>query len=124
MLKLRVIYIVLLIGLIVLSAFTIFQPMVKGREYSEVQKDQLLRADNEWILQLILSNNEGEDSSYAISVSVDGKEFIDNVRILAGGKYAYVRHLYPTDLSDGAVNLAVYREGAAAPFKRATYYLN
>lgn len=124
MLKLRAIYIGLLIGLVVLSAFTIFQPMVKGREYSEVQKDQLLRADNEWILQLILSNNEGEDSSYAISVSVNGKEFIDNVRILAGAKYAYVRHLYPADLGDGKVNLMVYRNGDATPFKRATYYLN
>ena len=55
----RVFYILSLVILAVLIAFTVFRPMASGDKYSEVQKEQLLETESKWIIQFAIYR-EGE----------------------------------------------------------------
>jgi len=121
--RLRIVYILSLVILGVLIAFTVFRPMIGGGEYSEVQKEQLLKTESEWIIQLNIINHEGRDQNYTITVVVDGKQYSEKVLIHDGRIFAYIHHIYPDRVSDGDVSFAIYKEGEATPFDEATYYL-
>ncbi|MFC1995389.1 hypothetical protein ACFLVM_00715 [Chloroflexota bacterium] len=123
MLKFRIIYAFLLVLLGVLAVFTVFRPMVSGEEYTEVLKDQLLQAEDEWILQFTLFNHEGEPQKYAINILVDGKQYTDDFLILDNRQYIYIGHIPRDTVSNDNVRVAIYKEGEYVPFKQGTYYL-
>ncbi len=58
--RLRAIYIAALVVLGVLLAFTVFKPMAMGEKYRQVQREQLLQTENEWIIQFDIINREGK----------------------------------------------------------------
>jgi len=121
--RLKIIYIVSLVILGVLVAFTIFQPMGGGGKYSEVQREQLLQARNQWIIEFDIINNEGRDQKYHITVEVDGKQHNDSVLINRSRMFTYIYHIYPDMITEGSVNVAIYKEGEETPFEQTTYYL-
>ena len=121
--RLKIVYILSLVILGVLIAFTVFRPMIGGGEYSEVQKEQLLQTENEWIIQLNIINHEGRDQNYTITVVVDGKPYSEKVLIHDGRVFAYIHHIYPDMVTEGDVSFAIYKEGEATPFEVVTYYL-
>jgi hypothetical protein len=121
--RLRIVYILSLVILGVLIAFAVFRPMIGGGEYSEVQKEQLLQTENEWIIQFNIVNHEGRDQKYTITVVVDGKQYSEKVLIHDGRIFTYIHHIYPDRVSDGDVSFAIYKEGEATPFEEVTYYL-
>ena len=121
--RLKIIYIVSLVILGVLIAFTVFRPMAVGREYSEVQRAQLLEAENEYIVEFDIINHEGEDKNYTINVLIDGKQYNESVLIPNGRMFTYIHHIHPNSLTEGDVRIAIYKEGEATPFEKATYYL-
>ena len=107
----------------VLIGFTVFKPMATGGEYSEVAREQLLRAEDQWIIQFDIMNHEGKDKNYTIEVLVDGKLYREDVLILDSRRFTYIHHIYPDRITEGDVGFAVYKEGEAAPFEEATYHL-
>lgn len=121
--RLKIVYILSLVILGVLIAFTVFRPMIGGGEYSEVQKEQLLQTENEWIIQFNIVNHEGRDQNYTITVVVDGKPYSEKILIHDGRIFTYIHHIYPDRVSDGDVSFAIYKEGEATPFEEVTYYL-
>ena len=121
--KLRIVYIVSLVILGVVIAFTIFRPMVSGGEFSEVQREQLLQVGDQWIIKFNIINCEGKDMSYTTKVLVDGKLYNQPVLIKDGGVFTAVHHIHPDRLTKGDVSFAVYKEGEETPIEQATYYL-
>lgn len=121
--KLRIIYIVSLVILAVLTAFTVFQPMATGSEYSEVQKEQLLQTESEWIIQFDIINHEGRDQNYTINVLVGEKLYTDIILIRDGAKFSYIQHIRRDMITVGDVSFTIYKEGEATPFEQVTYYL-
>ncbi len=121
--KLRIIYIVSLMILAVLIGFTVFRPMATGGAYTEVQKEQLLETESEWIIQFDIINHEGRDQNYTINVLVGEKAYTDSVLIRDGAKFSYIHHIPRHIITDGVVSLTIYKEGEATPFEQATYHL-
>ena len=97
--------------------------MALGGKYSEVQREQLLQTEDEWIIQLNIVNHEGSDQNYTITVVIEGKPYTEKVLILNGRMFTYIHHIYPDMVTEGDVRLAIYKEGEATPFEEATYYL-
>ena len=124
MTKLRIIFIASLVMLGVLIVFTVFRPMAKGEQYSEVQRAQLLEKEDEWIIEFDIVNQEGEDMNYTIRVFADGKLHTQNVLIRDGGMFTYIHHFYRDRLTENEVSFAVYKEGDATPIEEVTYFLN
>lgn len=121
--KLRIIYILSLVILGVLIAFTVFKPIATGKEYSEVQQEQLLQVGDQWIIKFNIINHEGKDVNYTIKVLVDEKLYNQPVLIKDGGVFTAIHHIYPDRLTEGEVSFAVYKEAEETPIEQATYYL-
>jgi len=121
--RLRIFYIVSLVLLGALIAFTVFKPMATGGEYSEVQREQLLRAEDQWIIQFDIMNYEGRDINYTIEVSIDDKLYKHPVLIPDGRMFTYIHHIYPDSIIGGDVGFAVYKEGDDIPLEEMTYHL-
>lgn len=121
--RLRIAYIASLVILAALVAFTVFRPMATGGRYSEVQEEQLLQKESEWVIQFDIINHEGKDQEYTINVLVGEKTFTESVLIRDGRRFSYMHHIRPDEITDGDVTLAVYKEGKATPFEQATYHL-
>lgn len=121
--KLRVIYILLLVILGSLVVFAVLKPMTSEREYTEVSRESVIHLENEWIIQIDLINKEGKTINYSISWSSGERTTTDRVSIKDGAKFSYIYHAYPETVKDGQVRLEIYKEGEAAPFEKATYYV-
>lgn len=121
--RLRIIYIISLVILAVLIGFTVFHPMVTGKKYSEIQREQLLQTESEWIIQFDIINHEGRDQNYIINILVSEKSYTDSVLIRDGAKFSYIYHFRPDLETDEDVRFAIYKEGEATPFEQATYHL-
>jgi len=121
--RLRITYIASLVILGVLIAFTVFQPIATVGKYTEVQKEQLLETESEWIIQFNIINHEGRDQNYTINAMVGEELFSENVLIRDGRRFSYIHNIRRDMLTDGVVTFAIYKEGEATPFEQATYYL-
>ncbi|MFC1984490.1 hypothetical protein ACFLU0_00545 [Chloroflexota bacterium] len=107
-------------------AFTVFRPMVVGEKYSEVQRESLLKTEEGWIIQFDLINNEGEDQSYTISLSIDDdKPYKEDVFLPDGRIYRFVRRIHAGELAGdtGRVDLVIYKNDESTPIEHLTYYL-
>jgi len=120
---LKIAYVVGLVILGVLVVFTVFRPMMTGGEYSEVQQEQLLQTENEWIIQFDIINHEGRDRNYGIDVLVDGRPSTLTVAIPDGGLFTYIKHIRKDTVTDGEVTFTIYKEDEDTPFEEVTYYL-
>ncbi len=121
--KLKVIYIVALVVLGVLVAFTIFRPMATGREYSDVVKEHLLYTEDEYIIEFDIVNHEGEDKNYTISVLIDGELSSKVFLVRDGHVFTYIHHIYRDKIIEPTVSFTIYKEGEDSPFEQTTYYL-
>ena len=123
MLRLRVIYILSLVVLVVLVIFTVFKPMTTNAEYTEVQQEQLLETEDEWIIQFDISNHEGKKQRYTIKALTGDKLYSEDVSIMENGKFTYIHRIPKEKKFDGNVAFAIHKDDAIEPFKQATYYL-
>ena len=121
--RLRIAYIASLVILAVLIATTIFRPMVTAGQYSEVQREQLLQTEDEWIIQFDIINHEDEERNYTITVLFDDKQYAEDVSILHGSTFTYIHRIRRDIAGNSDVIFALYKEGETEPFKQATYYL-
>ncbi len=121
--KLRIFYIFSLVILGVLVAVTVFHPTAGGATYSQVQGEQLLEKDDQWIIEFHILNNEGQDTNYTINALVDGDLCTDTIPIKSGRVFKYILHIYKNKLDEGKVSLAIHKEGEETPFEQTNYYL-
>jgi uncharacterized membrane protein len=121
--KLRITYIASLVILVVLIGFVVFQPIAAGDKYSEVQKEQLLQTESEWIIQFDIINHEVRDQNYIINIAVGEKLYTDSVSIKDGAKFSYIYHFHPDLETDEYVSLNIYKEGETTPFEQTVYHL-
>ncbi len=121
--RLRIVYILSLVILGVLIAFTVFQPMTVGGEYSEVQRAQLLEREDQWIIELHIFNHEAQDTNYTINVLVDEELSTESIRLRPGELFKYIHHISRDKRKEREVFVVVYKEGQDSPFEEATYYL-
>ncbi len=124
--KLRIFFVVSLVILGVLAVFTIFRPMATGGEYSETQRESLLKTEEGWVIQYELINREEKEQNYTIWLTIDGgKPYEEDVMLREGKKFTFIRRLSSQELSsgEGEVKITIYKEGEVTPFEEAVYYL-
>jgi len=120
---LKIAYVVGLVILGLLVVFTVFRPMITGGEYTEVQREQLLQTESEWIIQFDIINHEGKGTNYTINVQAGSKQYNENVLIPNGRRFSYIHHFYRDGISDGEVTFTIYKEDEDTPFEQVTYHL-
>ena len=95
----------------------------RGKAYSEIQREQLLKTEDGWIIQFDIINHEGKDTNYTINVSVDGEPSTLTVTVKNEKTFTYIKHINPTMLNEGEVTFIVYKEAGTVPLEEGTYCL-
>ena len=121
--KLKILFVVSVVILAVLIGSVLLSPITTATKYSEVQQEQLIKTDTEWIIEFKIVNHEGEQRAYTITGMVDGKFSQQEVTIGDSKKFTYIYHVYPDRLLDKAVTFAIYKEGEPTPFEQITYHI-
>ena len=95
-----------------------------GQSYPESPRAQIINAGNEWILQYDIGNNQTREIKYTIRVTIDGVVYTDSTVVKQGKAYTYIHHIYPEQLAEGKVTIALYEEDKAEPIDQVTYYID
>ena len=106
-----------------LIGFTVFKPMATGGGYSEVAREQLLQAEDQWIVQFDIVNHEGEDKNYTINVLINSELSSKVFLVRDGHVFTYIHHIYHDRIIEPVVSFAIYEEGVDTPFETVTYHL-
>ncbi len=122
--RLRLFYTLSLITLVLLLAVSFFRPLAGDREASTIQKMQLLRTRDHWILQIQLANHEHRDVSYRVQTMLGQNRYQEPVLIKKDGAYIYNQPLRISTAGDGKVLVNIYREPETTPLETMTYYLS
>jgi hypothetical protein len=122
--KLRIIFVVSLLILGVLLAFTLFRPITFGQKFETLIRESVIQEEDEWIIQINIINKEGEVTDYTIEWSTGGEIYNSkNVTIKNGRTFTNIHHVYPETVREGEINLTIYKEGEPTPFEQSTYYV-
>jgi hypothetical protein len=121
--RLKVVFVISVVILGVLIGSVMLSPVTARVKYSEIQQEQLLKTDTEWIVEFKILNHEGDKKKYTITQLADGKSDKTEVTILEGRKFTYIYHVYPEQLADKVVTFAIYKEGEPTPFEQITYHI-
>jgi len=121
--KLRIVYIITLIILGVLLVFTVFRPMASVKEFTEMQRENLLETEDGWIVELIVINREGKDTEFSINAFVSGESYTETALVPNEGSFTYIYDIDRRRLIDDKVTFWVYKNGEDSPFEEINYYL-
>ena len=122
MAKLRLIFIISLVILAVVLMATLLN-LPGGEDYPESRRAQLIQAEDGWILQYDIVNNQQQDIAYTIEINIDDTTYTDGTLVRAGKAYTYIHHIYPQQVGEGEITFTLYQAGQAEPVDRITYYL-
>ncbi len=111
-----------LLIILIISSILPLADSVRARD--EVTKTQLLRLDNEWIVQITISNHSSVQSTYDINVSRKDNKHHENIDIPGGRAFVFTYHARPVAEDDGRTDFTIYKEGSSEPVKQMTYYFN
>lgn len=89
-----------------------------------MQREQLFRTEDEWIIQFEIINHEGRDTTYTVNILMDGKQYGDRFTVQDGCNYTYAHHISRKTVATGEVNSIVYKEGEITPLEQVNYSLN
>ncbi|GEM_PF-3611771 len=88
-------------------------------------KSQVMDLPDHWAITQTLFNRGQEPLSYSIVVFVGGRRATeDTVSLIAGNAWVYTFHVYPEQLKDGPVRVALYRSGQDLPLEDVVYHLD
>lgn len=121
--KLKLIFVLSLVALAGVFILTLLL-IPSGQGYPESQRAQIIQADNEWILQYDIINNQERDIKYTIYITIDDAAYTDSTVVKSGKTYTYIHHIYPQQLAEGKVTFTLYKDGQAEPVEQATYYIS
>ena len=98
-------------------------PSAKEAPLRQTAQIDLLTLDNETVLKVVLKSFEKEPGEYRIQVSLDGAESKDEVILRGYGTYSYTHHIYPHQVREGHLAVAVTKRGERLPVSQVTYAL-
>ncbi len=119
----KIFYIFSLVILGILVSFALVRPAATSEQYSEVSRGHLLKTDEGYIIAFDIMNHEGVETRYTIKGSLDNNQYSEDVLIPDGRMFTYVHHIYTERLTEGNVNLSIYKVGQTTPFEQVNYYL-
>ena len=122
--RLRLVFIISVVILAVLIGSIMLRPLATGAKYSEVQKEQLLQTENEWIIEFEIANNEGEAKKYTIKGLIGDKSYSEDILIPDGRVFTHIHHIYPDRITDGNIIFTIYKEGEDTPFEQIIYHID
>lgn len=111
------------VSLAVLLVFTIKFPDASDGSDAEVQRSELLRSGDEWIVQLTIANPEHSARGYVIQVNGASNNYEEKVTVPGGESFIFVYHARPETEGDGKTEFVVYRDGVSMPLDHQIYYL-
>lgn len=118
--RLRSVFIISLIILATIFISTmLFIP--SGQNLEESNRVQIIKGDEEWILQCDITNNQGRDINYVFSVVVDDVVHQDSTMVEQGQTYTFIHHIYPEQLVAGEVTFTLREKGKAEPIEQVVY---
>lgn len=114
---------VFIISLIILAAIFISTMLFipSGQNLEESNRVQIIKGDEEWILQCDITNNQGRDINYVFSVVVDDVVHQDSTMVEQGQTYTFIHHIYPEQLVAGEVTFTLREKGKAEPIEQVVY---
>jgi len=123
--KLKIVFILSLVLLGVLLAFTVFQPITSGGKFNTVASESIIKKEKMWVIVIKIINQADEDTVYSIAWSTGGNVYNSKeVLIQSGRAFTDMHHVYPETAKDGKIDLTIYKEGEPAPIEQSTYYVN
>jgi len=103
---------------------TFFQPLATGKEYSTVQKEQVIKMKDGWVVEFEMVNVQEENNTYEIHEMLgNGESYQGSVTIPGGGTYVFTHHIYTEDVVGGKVNYTIFKNNEPEPVEKLTYYL-
>ncbi|MCL5935441.1 MAG: hypothetical protein M1543_02980, partial [Firmicutes bacterium] len=106
----KIVYIFSLAALGVLLILTVFMPMATGKEYSTVQKEQVTKTKEGWLVKFELVNGDKEQQSFTFQEMLgDGESYRGSVAIPGGGAYTFINQVYAKDVTEGKVTYNIYK---------------
>ena len=121
--RLKILFVISVVILAVLIGSVMLSPITTATRYSEVQQEQLLKTDTEWIVEFKILNHEGDKKKYTITQTADGKSDKTEVIIPDGRRFTYIYHIQPERLTNKVATFAIYKEGEPTPFEQITYHI-
>lgn len=121
--KLKLIFISSLVILAIAFIATIYL-IPSQLDFVESKSIQIIDGQQQWILQYDIVNDQQDDTSYSIEITIDGKVFKDSIVVEPGKTCTYIHHIDPRQISIGEVNLALYQGEMEAPIEQVTYYID
>lgn len=114
---------VFIISLVILAAIFISTMLFipSGQNLEESNRVQIIKGDEEWILQCDITNNQGRDINYVFSVVVDDVVHQDSTMVEQGQTYTFIHHIYPEQLVAGEVTFTLREKGKAEPIEQVVY---
>jgi uncharacterized membrane protein YcgQ (UPF0703/DUF1980 family) len=122
---LHLFYIFSLVILAICLIMSFFRPFQKVHEPDAIQKMQLLRSSDAWIIQLQLANHEPQDVSYRVQTTIGQNTYHGSVTIKKDGVYIYNQPIKIEPADTGKVlkvQVNIYTD-AQTPVESMTYYL-
>jgi hypothetical protein len=93
------------------------------RAETEVQREELLVTDQEWVLQFDITNRESEDKVYLIRIEFQDRLSEERILVSSGKTYKYTHHIARTPESTGNLEIEIFKQGENDPLETTTYYL-
>ncbi len=126
MIRLSGLRLIFLLSIVILAAvfIAIIYLIPSELNYAESKNIQIIDGQEQWILQYDIVNDQQNDISYTIEVTIDGIVFTDSAVVEPGKTYTYIRHIDPGQVSTGEVSLTLYQGEMATPVEQVTYYFD
>ncbi len=122
--KLRIVFIASLVLLAVLLIFTVFKPITSQEKFSTISRESIIQGEDEWVIQLGITNREGKNTDYTINWSTGGETYNSKtVHIRSEQGFTDIHHVYPETVKEGKLTLEIYKDDEPAPFEQSTYYI-
>lgn len=94
----------------------------RGNSAEEIQKTEILRGENELIVQFLIVNPDPTESVYDIRVVGTANNHQENVAISGGQSFVFIYHIRPEEVGDGKTDFLIYKNGGTDPIEHLTYY--
>jgi hypothetical protein len=123
---LNLFYIFSLAVLACLIILSVLHPFQGTRQTDTIQKMQLLRSNDAWIIQLQLVNRQPEDVSYHVQTMIGQHTYHGYVTIKKDGVYIYNQPVEIAPAFAGKtlqVLVNIYENEGTAPVESMTYFL-
>ena len=117
--KNKSIYIFLLLVCIALVLYAGY--LISSRaDMNQPMRSVFVKQDNEYIMNLDISNTEVENRNYSINVIVDGRKYLEYISLGSGRQFTYQHHIY-LPLIENKVNVLIYKENEPDPISENIY---